>query len=692
MDDVELIKQKTNIVDLISEYLPLKKAGINFKTNCPFHQEKTASFIVSPERQIWHCFGCQKTGDHFTFLMEKEGMEFKEALEMLAKKAGVVLQKRAEDKKDAKDRLFEVNLKAQEFFHYILTKHSLGKKALEYLKKRGLTDETVEQFGLGYAPNSWESLTKFLLKRGFHTQEIVTSGLGVASKSGCYDRFRGRITFPLFDGKENLRGFSGRVLIAAEPKYINTPQTPIFDKGNFLFGLNLAKGEIRNKKEAILVEGEMDMILSFQAGFKNAVASKGTALTAGQIDLLKKYTENLNLAFDMDLAGDSACHRGIEIADQAGLNIKVVQLEGGKDAAEVVCSNPGIWQKAIAEATPIYDYYLVSAAKRYDTKKPADLKKIGEELIPVWAKITDDLVREHYIQRLAAFLQTDDNILRTAVEKMRIPAKSYSSIFDKKPMADNIVPSKSRRDLLEEYLIALLLHPPQASSFVPNFPETLFLAEKWRQLYVLLVLYLDSIAFKSTDFNINEFVANLPTELLLDVDRLYLMELDNRLTDGKFWKKELDGVVAELKKALIKASLQKLSLEIKNAQEFDKMDIVDSLNKRFRDLPISLRYCLTGSVTEPPSKVVKTSSSFSSSEGVLVSASSSSAVVSKTSTFSSISLIKNPSNSAMVCSGLGKTCKISSWVTNPLSLPNLRSFLSSSCVFCLAILFVLQIL
>lgn len=589
MDDVEAIKEKINIVDVISEYIPLKKAGVNFKACCPFHNEKTPSFVISPERQIFKCFGCQKSGDIFTFLMEKEGMDFKEVLENLAKKAGITLKK-APDKTDFKDRLFEVNLKAQEFFHYILTKHFLGEKALEYLKKRGLTDETIEKFSVGYAPNSWESLTKFLRKRGFSNEEIITSGLGVASKSGCYDRFRGRITFPLIDAKGNLRGFSGRVLYPAEPKYINTPQTPVFDKGNFLFGLNLAKGEIRSKKEAVLVEGEMDMIASFQAGFKNVVASKGTALTEGQIELIKKFTENLSLGFDMDLAGDSACRRGIEMADKAGLNIKVIQLEGGKDAAEVVKSDPLVWQKAIDEAMPIYDYYLISIAKRYNAKNPADLRKIGEELIPIWAKISDDLVRERYIQKLSAFLKTEEKILRQAVEKAGMPSiKSEAYFFRKASAKDDVASSKTRRERLEEYLITLLLHPPENCNFVPGFPETLFLAERWRQIYVLLVLYLDSISFKSSAFNINEFVAGLPKDLLSEVDRLYLIELDSKLFDDKSWKKELDGVVSELKKALIKASLEKLSLEIKNAQEFDKIEMVETLNKRFRDLSVKLK-------------------------------------------------------------------------------------------------------
>ena len=232
MDEVEQIKQKINIVDLVQEYLPLKKAGVNFKANCPFHKEKTPSFVVSPERQIFKCFGCSRGGDIFTFLMEKEALDFKEALEMLAKKAGVTLKK-SPDKKDFKDRLFEINLKAQEFFHYILTKHPLGKNALEYLKKRGISDSSIEEFGLGYAPNSWESLTRFLRKHNFSIAEIVTSGLGVSSKSGCYDRFRGRMSFPLIDGQNRLRGFSGRVLSPQEPKYINTPKPRFLIKVTF---------------------------------------------------------------------------------------------------------------------------------------------------------------------------------------------------------------------------------------------------------------------------------------------------------------------------------------------------------------------------------------------------------------------------------------------------------------------------
>lgn len=589
MDDLEVIKQKINIIDLISEYLPLKKAGINFKATCPFHTEKTPSFIVSPERQIFRCFGCGKGGDIFKFLMEREGLEFKEALEVLAKKAGVTL-KRHKDKKDIRERFFEINLKSQEFFHYILTKHPLGKRAYQYLKDRGVDDQTVTQFGIGYAPNSWESLTKFLLKRGYTVSEIITSGLAVASKASCYDRFRGRITFPLIDTKDRVLGFSGRVLYPAEPKYINTPQTLIFDKSSYLFGINLAKTEIRNKDEAILVEGEMDTILSFQAGIKNVVASKGTALTAGQIELLKKFTQNIALCFDTDLAGDLAARRGIEMADKAGFNIKVIQIDEGKDPAEAINKDLRIWQKAISEAMSIYDYYLMSVSKRLNLNDPSDLKKISLELIPIWAQISDDLVREHYIQKLSARVLVDDKVLRQTINKQRLgKAQSYTKILHETTKDDRIVGSRSRRDLLEEYLIALLLHVPKDHIYIPTFPETLLLSEFLRQIYVVLVLYLDSISFKGKHFEINEFIQGLPKELASEVDRLYLSEVDNKLSEKEWWQKEVNGVVSELKKALIKASLEKLSYEIRNAQAFGKIELLDSLNKRFRDLSVKLK-------------------------------------------------------------------------------------------------------
>ena len=545
--------------------------------------------MVSPERQIFKCFGCDKGGDIFTFLMEKESIEFKEALEVLAKKAGVILQRKSTDKKDEKERLFEINLKAQEFFHYILTKHKFGELALEYLYSRGLTDETIEQFGIGYAPNSWQSLTGFLLKRTFLSNELVLSGLAVSSKSP-YDRFRGRITFPIIDTKDRIVGFSGRVLGKGEPKYINTPQTPIFDKSQTLFGIHRAKGEIKMKNTAILVEGEMDVILSHQVGIKNVVAAKGTALTSGQIELLKRYSQNLILCFDTDLAGDAAARRGIEIAETAGMNLKVIQVSGGKDPADIATTDPNLWQKAVSEAIPIYDYYLKSVSGRFDSKDPAGIRQIGAELIPIWAKITNDLVREHYIQKLAAYLRTDEEMIRKEIVKEQQTKQNpdYTKVLNQQVKSDISTPS--HRQLLEEYLMALLLHIPKDHIFIPTFPETLFVSEQLRQMYVLLVIYLDSISFKAQSFDINDFAAQTSPELKELLDRLYLLDLDDKLTSDKnAWQSEVNLVVMGLKKALIKASLQKLSYDIKNAEEFGRMEIVESLNRRFRDLSVKLK-------------------------------------------------------------------------------------------------------
>lgn len=586
MDDLDLIKEKINIVDLISEYLPLKKAGVNFKAPCPFHQEKTPSFMVSPERGIFHCFGCGKGGDHFKFLMEKEGMDFSDSLEFLAKKAGVTLKRKKSVEKDKRSRLFEVNQKSAQFYNYLLTKHKLGKPALDYLYTRGLTDKTIEEFNLGYAPNSWEELCRFLKKRGFTTDEIVEAGLAVPSKKGGYDRFRGRIMFPLVDIKGQIIGFAGRILGEGEPKYINTPQTVIFDKSHFLFGLHLSKGEIRIKNRAILTEGEMDMILSYQSGVKNVVASKGTALTSGQIELIKKYTDTILLCFDMDLAGDSASRRGIEMADAAGFNIKVINIPEGKDPAELVKKDVKSWEEAAENAEPIYDYYLHSVSLRFNPKTAEGKKKIGAELMPIFAKISDRITGEHYLQKLSALVGISEDILRKEIAKSSTP--SYTRVADQ-PVGKIPIATRTRREMLEEYLLALLLKMPSGLTFVPGFPETIFLSEVHRSLYVLLVVYLDSVSFKAVNFKVGDFVKSIPQDLVPLVDRLYLTEIDGKLVAAKAWETEVAIVVAELKKALIKASLEKLSGEIKNAQAFGRIEQLDILNKRFRDLSVRLK-------------------------------------------------------------------------------------------------------
>ena len=338
-DNVSKIKDRLDVVDVISGYLKLQKAGMNFKARCPFHNEKTPSFVVSPERQVWHCFGCSAGGDIFTFIQQIEGVEFPEALRVLAAKAGIELESFNTAAKDDKTRLYEVCESATKFFEKQFHSNT-GKLALEYLKNRGVADSTIQEFRLGFAPNDWDSLGTFLRDCGYSENEIVEAGLAIkrTDGSGAYDRFRSRIMFPIFDLNGQVVGFTGRILqlengnwklenAQAEPaKYINTPQTRIYDKSRILYGLNKAKMDIKQADQCILVEGNMDALMSYQAGVKNVVASSGTALTPNHLSLLHRYTTNLGFCFDTDQAGAMATKRGIGLALGQNFNIKVVEI------------------------------------------------------------------------------------------------------------------------------------------------------------------------------------------------------------------------------------------------------------------------------------------------------------------------------------------------------------------------------
>ena len=311
MTNLEEIKNRLNIIDVVQEYLPLKKAGANWKAPCPFHNEKSASFMVSDTKQIWHCFGCGEGGDIFGFVMKIDGVEFSEALKTLAKKAGVEL--RHEDPKftNQKTRAMEISDQAAKFFHAYLLKSTEAEAAREYLKRRGLTDQTIEEFQIGLAPNMWEGLLQVLAKKGYKPEELVSAGLVIKSDrraDSYYDRFRNRIMFPITDVAGNVRGFTGRLMPEEEKKpdaggkYMNTPETVIYNKGHIIYGLDKAKLAVKAKNEMVIVEGQMDVIASHQAGVKNVVASSGTAFTPEQFNMLKRYAETILLSFDTDAA------------------------------------------------------------------------------------------------------------------------------------------------------------------------------------------------------------------------------------------------------------------------------------------------------------------------------------------------------------------------------------------------------
>ena len=578
MTDIDQIKQKIDIVSLISEYVSLKKSGANFKGLCPFHNEKTPSFMVSPERQIWHCFGgCQDGGDIFKFLMRIENVEFSESLKTLAKKAGVQLSTFQPSKTtEIREKIFEINLLASEFYNYILTSHSLGQTARDYLADRKITDNSIKLFSLGYAPNSWDSLIKFMIKKKYSLIDLEAAGLVSKSSIGHYfDRFRGRVIFTLRDHHGEVVGFAGRQFGEVYPaeggaKYINTAETPVYIKGNVLYGLDTNKEEIKKEGFAVIVEGEVDAIKSYQAGVRNVVAIKGSALTSGHVALLKRYTENILLSLDSDFAGDAAAHRGIMIADGAGLNIKVVTFSTAKDPDELININPSLWHDAIKKAVPFYDYIITSALSKYDPKSPLEAKKIVTEVAKFLEPIDNLVVKNHYLKKLASLLDLPQDDLETQItrEFRKLQLTVSSAVLNKN---ENIKESpRTRTELSEEYLLSLLLQSPKPSDYLvlilPRLTPEDFTNPTLAKIYNILAEMPDKTE------GIKEIAALMPEELLPLVDRLYLQENNIPVDDDSFMLAEIHKIVWSVKELALKNKLKEISLEIKSKPDQEGLD------------------------------------------------------------------------------------------------------------------------
>ncbi|HRH23214.1 MAG TPA: DNA primase [Candidatus Magasanikbacteria bacterium] len=486
-DDISRIKEKIDVVDLISEYVQLKPAGINHKGLCPLHNEKSPSFMVNRERQSWHCFGCAKGGDIFTFVQEMEGMEFRDALRFLADKAGIQLSQTVSTTETTqKNRIKDINHEAAKFFHYILLKLDQSKPALDYLLTRGLTKETIEAWQIGFIPDQWDLLTKYLLKKGHSIDDILASGLAIKkdgadarSGRGYYDRFRGRIMFPIWDAHDTVVGFTGRVLVETEHsggKYVNTPQTMLYDKSRVLFGLNKAKREIKAKDLIVMVEGQMDVIACHQAGMTNVVATSGTALTEHQVKLLKRYSVNVNMAFDSDAAGVSAAKRGIDLLIEDGMNVKVIQIpEGkGKDPDECIKENKDVWFESVAHAKDIMQWYFDRSFKEKILTDPKAKQQIANELLLEISRIPYAVERDHWLGTLSHRLQVDVSVLREDITRILQEQRKITPIRTvvKEERAPEV--KVDRLVLLSNRFFALLSIDP---SLTLKIPENFFMID-----------------------------------------------------------------------------------------------------------------------------------------------------------------------------------------------------------------------
>lgn len=513
----EEIRNRLDIVQLVSEYLRLHKAGVRFRAPCPFHNEKDPSFYVSPERQRFHCFGCNEDGDIFTFVMKMEGMDFPEAMRHLAKKAGVELPEyRPDPNRSAKakhrDRLYEANKLAAEFWHQILIKHPQAEAARQYVAKRQLNDNTIDQFMVGYAPESWEATSKFLKGKGFTDKELVDAGLASKSTRGggtVYDRFRNRLMFPIRDAHGRHVGASGRIVPDTagkdpdgEAKYINTAQTEIYYKGDILFGFDLAKQHIRQSGQTVVVEGNMDAVASHQAGVTNVVASSGTAFTENQLNLLKRLSDKLVLSFDNDEAGEKAARRSIDLAVKMGFEVRVLRLpEGaGKDPDDCIRQDPKLWEKAIEDAVPYMDWYLGLARQRTNFSDPYAKAKTSDFLLNEVAKLPSSVERSHWLKRLAEMFETPERELAEEVRK-RISGQSRPAAAPAaQPSATQaaqgeaaapVQPFKAtdRFGLVSQFLVGLASAYPELAEIIINRVRPDQLTDQLKPLYTALVLH-----------------------------------------------------------------------------------------------------------------------------------------------------------------------------------------------------------
>ena len=578
MDQVSEIRSKIDIVNLIQEYIPLRKMGRNFKANCPFHGEKTPSFVVSPERQIWHCFGCQKGGDAFTFLMEYEHMEFPEALRILADKTGVKLEHQKFDTaiSSKKEKLYALNRLACEFYHYLLTKHTLGKQALSYVQdKRHVKSQTVETFQIGFAPTGNALVTYLMKKKGYKKEDLLDAGLATLRGSLVVDFFQNRLMFPLFDHRDNIVGFSGRVMDDAvkTSKYINTKETLVYHKGMTFFGIPTAKEVMKRDGKVYLMEGEFDVISSFQEGVTNAVAVKGTALTADQVNLIARFVHKVVLCFDMDKAGQEALKRSLGLLEKKALTIGVLVLPVGKDPDEAIQKDPGGFQKAIKHDVPVYDFLLSQIQQQFNPKTAEGKRAIGQELLPLVAAIENEIVKEHYLTKLSQVLETShDGLLKELVRLQRPQVVRAIT-----------VPTKSQRprqEVLEEYLMALLLqaeNPKQLLASISHMTTNYaWETPSLQKIFTLLSEYLQ----KQDMFDAKAFAANLPQELSSAFDTSFLLPLPV-LQDADKYKDEVRQVADGLYSTYVRLQIKKIGDALKQKELDGAVEDLESLQQQF---------------------------------------------------------------------------------------------------------------
>jgi len=563
---VEEIKSKISIDKLISDYIPLKKAGYNFKAHCPFHKEKTPSFMVSPAKQIWHCFGCHEGGDIFTFLQKYEGMEFREALQSLAQKTGVSLGTYQPQDSSKKHVLYEINEEAEKFYKSQLQANTeVAKKTRAYLAHRKLEPETIDLWGLGLALQERDALKNHLINKKFKLNDIIEAGLLLRVEQGAIDRFRKRLLFPIRDHQGRVVAFTARTLahIAYDEeteggKYINSPQTTIYNKSVVLYGFDFARSSIRRSDYAIVVEGNTDVILSHQAGVKNVIAVSGTALTEQQLDYIARYTKNVMLAFDADKAGSQAVFRSMTLAWQRDLNVKVISLPEGIDPADAIAKDVEIWTKAIADSIAAIDFYVDQVLARVDLSR-ADHKKLAvDKLTGIISNLKSKVEQSHYIKTISARLDVPETILWSLLQN----TARERPIAEQSPVASLTSVTKSLAP--HELLIAMVASKSSIINTVIDEIEPEMLDESLQGLYKKMIIYYtrDQLKdFKDIVHDLSPTESQLWSRLVFQGDNFFL-ELSEKEQQA-----EVSKILHRIKREYLSRRMQELTTDIRSAEQ-----------------------------------------------------------------------------------------------------------------------------
>ncbi|MFH0792083.1 MAG: DNA primase [bacterium] len=588
---IEEIKSRLDVVEVVGSYLKLQKTGVNHRALCPFHSEKTPSFFVSSARQSWRCFGCGKGGDVISFVQEIEGVEFGDALRMLAQKAGVELKRQSLELLTERRKAYEILELATRFFEkqMVATKSGLAVKG--YLVKRGVSEESIKKWRLGYGPNKWQGLSDFMVSKGYQRAELESAGLVVKSDKGdrYYDRFRGRIIFPVFDFNSQVIGFGGRVFETETlkrkkedaknnnpegewemgAKYINTPATILYDKSRVLYGLDKARLAIRHNDNCIIVEGYVDAIMVSQAGNENVVAVSGTALTGLQLKMLKRYSDNLLISFDMDLAGNTATRRGIDLAQKAEFNIRVVTMPEDMDPADVASRDAKEWNRLVGEAESIMDFYFDTAFARYDKLTIDGKKKIAKNLLPSIKAVSNKIEQTHWLERLSKDLKVREDDLLSEMAKIKPEGLEAEEV----PIL--ILPTPTRRKAIEERLLVLVVKSPKDAVITEEYEE--YFSDEGRQI----ISYLK-------ENHLADVVANkLPEEINDFINKIYILAETEEI-NAEDLVKEMKICAIELKTLAIKSRMEESAALIKTAETEGDQDKISALLKEFNHYSLDL--------------------------------------------------------------------------------------------------------